>query len=369
MKKGFEQQYSNTPGFGSLNIFYNAGGKVESEGTRGISHLAEHLLCKAIDHLDEKFSAYGIEVNALTSEDYVLFYFNGLNNNLKTFEKDIINILSYIPSEEDFIKEKKIVLSEYSNTFSNKHSAFSNISRKYYNRFSAIGYYKDIENCTYVNFLNFINTHFKQPLHILRVGESEFSDYYSNLIYSEYTSTFYEQKDYGNEFIEYYTSSKNPFVIHWTETTLDTNILDLVSLYLTDGLKSPFYQELREKTGYVYYVGSGEMFDGNVKPYSIFYETESKNLKACKKIVKELFKNIKVDEERFENVKKSIVTTLEISEIFNYNRKYAKLNFENTNYNDLKNLTAKEFEIILKDLMKNFLKNGRIAIGQKGLKL
>ena len=51
MKTGYENIQANIPNFGSLNIFFDAGGKVEQEGYRGISHLAEHLICKAYDNV------------------------------------------------------------------------------------------------------------------------------------------------------------------------------------------------------------------------------------------------------------------------------------------------------------------------------
>lgn len=369
MKKGFNQIASNIPGFGSINIFYNAGGKVEKEGTRGISHLAEHLLFKSVDYIDEKLSAYGIKFNAFTSEDYVYFYFNGLNESLKLFENDIIKILSHIPSREDFEKEKKIVLSEYSNVFSKQNAIFPNILRKYFNRFGAIGYKKDIEEITYEQFLDFISIHFKQPTYISRIGDTDFEDYYKTLVYSDFTTITYEEKDYGEEFLEFNTSSIHPLISHWFTTDLETNLLEFISLYLSSGLSSPLYQALREKNGLVYYVGADTIFDGNIKPFCVYYECENKNKKDAKKVVKELFKNLELNEDRFENIKKMIDVKLKKQNIFNFDTTFNKTNFEDVDYKHLQNLTYEEFQKIMKNFCKDFLKNEKIAIAQKGIKI
>lgn len=371
MKIGYKNIQANVPGFGSLNIFFDAGSKVEVLGNRGISHLVEHLICKAFEDIDEKLTAAGLTFNATTSEDYVNFYFNGLNENIKLYEEHILKLFKYVPSKEDFEKEKKIVLAEYSQAFSKANSMFTNLSRKYFDRYGPIGFRQDIEEFTYEEYLEFQKEHFSNPMFVLRVGETEFNEFYQSLTYESSPGKLCEEKDYGDEFLEFYTSTKNPLVGHWFTTDISQKDLDFISMYLSSGLSSPLYQELREKTGYVYSVGSSDLFPGKVRPFVIYYECEKKNLKHTKKVIKNLFKKLEITEERFENVKMTIRSDMKKSNILNHESKFARNDCEDENYTEeyFSELTFEKFEGMMKEFMKNFLRNNKIAIAERGLKL
>ena len=370
MKTGYYNIEPNVSELGSINFFYN-GSKIEEIGYRGISHLVEHLICKAIDHIDEELISHGLKFNASTSENIVHFYLTGMNKHIKKFENEFIKILNYIPTKEEFDKEKLIVLAEYNNLFSKPNCIFQNISRKYFNRFGAIGYRTDIENITYEQYLEFQNNHFSKPLSIIRVGETEFSNYYKNLIYTKDIEKIYDYLDVGNEFLEYNCSTNNPLNVHWCNCNIKPIYQEFISLYLSNGLNSPLYQELREKNGLVYYVQSDILFDNlNSSPIVILYECQKKNSKKCQKLIRNLFKYFETNENRFDNMKKYIECTYEESEIFNHNTKYVKNFIEDVDYlNVYRELNFEKFSEMMNEFSETFLREEKLTIAGKEMKI
>jgi predicted Zn-dependent peptidase len=377
MKTGFENLNSNIPNFGSLNIYFDAGGKIEQEGYRGISHLAEHLICKAYDNVLEKLDAHGIEYNASTGENSVTFYFNGLNEHLKKFESEFVKIFDYIPSQEDFEKEKKIVLSEYTDTFSSPQALFLNIHRKYLNSFTAIGFRKDIEEITYEQYVNFQKTFFKNPSYILRVCATDYYDYYSQKTYSNIFEKEYIQKDYGDEFLENDRSTRKSFVVNWKVSDMNEYVLEFLMSYFGNGLTSPLMKEFREKLGMVYHVQFASSKVGKNSLVAICYECEPKDRKTLQKELKNIFKNVDeyITKDRYENVIMTMKTTIDKSEIFNHEVSYSRMRREDYTgdklnyYTFFEGYSLETFKKDAKSFCKDFLKTYKIAESGRKMKL
>ena len=377
MKTGFENLNANIPNFGSLNIYFDAGGKIEQEGYRGISHLAEHLICKAYENVLEKLDAHGIEYNASTGENQVTFYFNGLNKHLKKFEPEFIKIFDFIPSQEDFEKEKRIVLSEYTDTFSSPQALFLNIHRKYLNSFTAIGFRKDIEEITYEQYVDFQKTFFKNPTYILRVGDTDFHEYYSEKSYANVFEKSYELKDYGSEFLEDDRKTRKSFVVNWQLSTMNEYTLEFLMSYFGNGLSSPLMKEFRETLGLVYHVQFASSKVGKDNLVAICYECEPKDRGTLQKALKNIFK--KVDEyitlERYENVIMSLNTTIDKSEIFNHEPSYARMRHEDytgdvLNYHTFfSEYSLEKFRKDAKKFAKDFLKDYKISESGRKMKV
>lgn len=363
MKLGFENKESSIKEFGSLNIFYDAGAKIETVGYRGISHLAEHLISKAIEPYEEQFDAHGINQNALTSENYVLFYFNGLNENLKKFEDVFLKILSYIPTKEEFEKEKRVVLAEYDQTFNEKRSLILNLMRKYYNTYSAIGLREDIEKITYEDYLEFQKAHFSYPTYILRVGETNHYDFYSNLTYVTDTEVEYELKDYENT-LESRLKISNMFFVKWLNLDYDFKDITLLEYYLSYGLTSPMYSVLREELGLVYYVSSDDIKLGQTKLFLIMCESDPKNSKSIDKALKELIQKLpnNLSESRFENMKKTLETTILKQNLLNWNLDFAKNSSSDDFYTKeyFQEMTFEKFKDLVLDFSSKY-KNAKTA--------
>ena len=140
---------------------------------------------------------------------------------------------------------------------------------------------------------------------------------------------------------------------------------------MSDGLSSPLYQELREKTGYVYYVASSDLFPGKIRPFIIYYECEKKNLKHTKKAIQGMFKNLELSEERFESVKMKIRSKYLMSNILNHESKYARMVCENENYTEeyFEELTFEKFSEMIREFSEKYLRENKIAIAERNMKL
>lgn len=92
-------------------------------------------------------------------------------------------------------------------------------------------------------------------------------------------------------------------------------------------------------------------------------------LKLFEKEILRILSYISFREDRFQNIKKMIDVKLKKQNIFNFDTTFNKTNFEDVDYNPLQNLTYEEFQKIMKKFCKDFLKNEKIAIAQKGIKI
>jgi predicted Zn-dependent peptidase len=112
-------------GIGLLGFTFPIGSDYESQGECGISHLMEHLMCKSFDDLLPKMHRLGINYNAYTSSDQILFYFSGIEeylDQLSTILYDRITSCSFVWTEEAFDIEKKTVIQEYEDSFNEQTS-------------------------------------------------------------------------------------------------------------------------------------------------------------------------------------------------------------------------------------------------------
>ena len=63
-------------------IIYKGSALAESPSERGLSHLIEHLICKNNQKLEKIYYKYAINYNAITSDNYIVYYINGLDEYL-----------------------------------------------------------------------------------------------------------------------------------------------------------------------------------------------------------------------------------------------------------------------------------------------
>ena len=87
-------------------IVYEGSTNLEKPGWYGISHLLEHLCCKAFDHLQEEFDRDSIDWNAYTSANEIVFYMTGLEEKVNKWK---YNLVDFTKRDSD----RKIIMGDY----------------------------------------------------------------------------------------------------------------------------------------------------------------------------------------------------------------------------------------------------------------
>lgn len=363
MKIGLVREESKVPGLGSLYINYDGAANIEDLGERGLSHLGEHLMCKSYNHLEEELQSAGLVVNAFTSDTNVAFYWSGLDEKIEEFQEELLKLMHFTPTEEQFNTEKLIVMQEYEDYISGQNFVFSNISRKYFAEYGPIGYRDDIANCTYERMLAFIEKRFRKPTCIVRVGTSKKIDSLcKNIEYSLPVTP--KERIYNVLGDETYLESPSTFpnaalIADWARIDKDfmsNKDLNFINSMFSSGLKSPFYQEIREKRGLVYYCGTDTEVIGTEHMIWIFYAgCKPDKIEEIRTIVKDCICNYKefLTKERFDTILESMKNKIKMTEIENYKLGHIRKFFSKEEYIDLDYLNSLTYEHIL-DAAENF---------------
>lgn len=332
-------------------LVYHGSTLLEKPGTYGISHLMEHLMCKNFEDLLDKFDEDGISWNAYTSSDFIVFMFTGLDELVNKWKYKIYERMQkFNVTQEMLDNERKIVLEEYKDTFNDQATChLLNFKRKLFGDYSAIGQRESLETLSLKNCKDFFELQFKYPR---IVNVSKYNDFVIDDIKNSEIEIKIGKLDY---------CSKDDFVIYEktnlydekTSIVMITPIIDekdcaMVSFIcdlLGSGLKSPLYQEVREKQGLVYYVMcylSSLSLNGTA---TIMTETSNENVNKVIEKIKEILNNKEkyLTQERFDRLKKFYEIEFQKQEIERYKNidKYVIL----PNYDVEEMLKQKDFSL------------------------
>lgn len=286
----------------SIQFIYFGATNLEGPGSFGLSHLMEHLICKRFDKMMDDLQSESIQWNAYTSDNKIVFEFTGLEECLAKFRPKIIKAM-YAPfklSEATLKKEKDIVCEEYDGIMSSMGSAhFFLFMRRHFNHFCAIGRKSDIEKFTVKQCVDFYAKQFASPDIIINLSKTfvlkedglTFGDRYWVAKPLEKTEN---PDDKEVEIVQRLLSgeTKNLFFFQKVEQE-DLSMATIVSIMLSNGLNSPLYQEVREKRGLVYNIGSEVARFCGLGGFLISSQCSSGNVKEVTKTTAAVLKNKK----------------------------------------------------------------------------
>ena len=327
-------------GLSGFYVVFEGSTMIEKIGSKGASHICEHLICKSFEHLQNLYQQKNIKWNAYTANDCVVFFMRGLDRHINEQKKEFLDlILSYEPTQEQLDNEKKIVLEEYKMSFNSQGSAhYMNLQRKMFNYYNAIGLRSDIENFTLQDCKEYLNLYYKNPTRIINV--SKYNDFEIDVNFREkiepkpfkisindnlyiINSDDETKVPEGMIPLEIITDYKNKISIIDLSTviTKDFNYLSFVCEMLGSGLNSPLYKEVREKLGLVYGINCFvDKLNNSSCVIVVMTDTSLKNIENVQNQIKLVLENkeIYLTQERFDIVKDNYLTRLEESEILNY---------------------------------------------------
>lgn len=304
-------------------IVYEGSTNLEKKGWYGISHLMEHLVCKSIDHLQDDFDKDGIEWNAYTTSNEIVFYIQGLDSKVNKWKGEFTKFLGeFNVTKEQFENERKIVLEEYMDSFNEQTESHSqNLWRKLFNDYSPIGLKEDLENMKFMDCLNYFELQYAKPTKIINVSKNK--QYKNNLISFENRSiekniefgNFKSKLELNNNF-----KDKTSLIILSPIINEDFAYVSFINSMLGLGLNSPLYQEVREKKGLVYYIHSYQTRMNKQGLNIISTLTSNNNYDQVVNTVKKVIKNPDkfLTKERFSIIKEYYQVRKEKDEILRY---------------------------------------------------
>lgn len=303
-------------------VVYEGSTNLEKKGWYGISHLMEHLMCKNFDHLQEDFDRDGIEWNAYTSSNEIVFYLTGLEDKVNKWKGEFMDLLGgFNVKKAEFENERNIVLEEYMDSFNEQTQCHVlNLSRKLFGDFDPIGLKEDLENLKFMDCLNYFELQYAKPTKIINVSKKDYKN--STLDFAD--RTIIKPIAYGNHNVPLELNNewkdKTSIAILSPVINEDFAYIHFINAMLSLGLKSPLYQEIREKRGLVYYVHCYQSRMNNQGLNSISTQTSNRNFNAVVDAVEGVIKNPKkyLTKDRFNLVKDYYSVRMQKDEILRY---------------------------------------------------
>jgi predicted Zn-dependent peptidase len=303
-------------------VVYEGSTNLEKKGWYGISHLMEHLMCKNFDHLQEDFDRDGIEWNAYTSSNEIVFYLTGLEDKVNKWKGEFMDLLGgFNVKKAEFENERNIVLEEYMDSFNEQTQCHVlNLSRKLFGDFDPIGLKEDLENLKFMDCLNYFELQYAKPTKIINVSKKDYKN--STLDFAD--RTIIKPISYGNHNVPLELNNewkdKTSIAILSPVINEDFAYIHFINAMLSLGLKSPLYQEIREKRGLVYYVHCYQSRMNNQGLNSISTQTSNRNFNAVVDAVEGVIKNPKkfLTKDRFNLVKDYYTVRMKKDEILRY---------------------------------------------------
>jgi len=314
-------------------VVYNGTIRYENQGTRGISHFIEHLMCKGFEDMLDDFEKYGINWNAYTSDNRVVFYLVGLDEYLKEYKNLFLEkLMNFNITEKGFETERKIILEEYSDMFNRQSSShFLNLYRKLFNNYNPIGEYGDISNIELKTCVDYREKYYYTPSEIINV--SKYSDFETDIKLNEFNNDYKMKYLVDNDFVfqESNIFKSKTSIIYLSKIIYDDfPYISFVTSMLGSGLKSPLYQETRERNGLVYYINCYlDQLTDNSAVIKITTETNDVNIDKLNDGIRNVLSNKEkyLTEERMDTVMKSYdihYKKLEINRYSNINKYLSK---------------------------------------------
>jgi predicted Zn-dependent peptidase len=301
-------------------IVYKGSTNLEKPGIYGISHLMEHLMCKNFEHLREDFEKEGIDWNAYTSGNEIVFYFTGLDENISKRKNEIMELMSdFNVDKKQFENEKNIVLQEYTNYFADQSEAHAlNLSRKLFKDFDPIGVKEDLEKLKFMDALSFYELQFSNPSLIINVSPK--SKFVMDLDFMETPiDRTYKFGPYNDVVLEKMNDYGDKASVMMVGPLADSDFayISFINGMLSTGLSSPLYTEVREKKGLVYYIRCSQSRLNNQGVTSITTQTSTDNVEKVYDAVKGVLDNPKkfMTKSRFETIKDSHLIRLKKEKI------------------------------------------------------
>jgi predicted Zn-dependent peptidase len=281
----------------TTSVMYHVGAKDEQPDRTGFAHFFEHLLFEGTENIErgQWFSIVtenGGTNNANTTDDRTYYYDVFPSNNLELglwMESErmlhpIINQIG-VETQNEVVKEEKRLRVDNQPYGKFLENVKKNLFRKHPYRWTTIGEMEHLDAATLDEFLAF-NKKFYVPNSAVLVvaGDIDISstkkmveDYFGDIPRGAEINRYYEKDDPITETISataYDSNIQIPAVINAYRTPgfseRDSRVLDMISIYLSDGPSSKLYKKLVDEKKMALQTGAFNISQEDYSMYVIF---------------------------------------------------------------------------------------------------
>lgn len=332
-----------------FQVYVNVGSLIEDKKSLGICHLVEHLMFKSTktkttEEISVELEKCGANINAYTTFDTTCFHYISSHKNFKKCMEIFADmILNKNISEEEFEKEKEVVIQEYY-MYQDQPDAvnISNYYERFYKWKDIIGEVDVLKEITLEDVNNFIQQNYilnnmtisiisnKPYLYIKKLVKDLFNADYKhwnvtaviNDINKDYATNKWDSLklspvNYANKTVKIEKETAQVQIMTGYPLKVDNIMeLDYINFLLSKGLSSILYRHLREKKGLFYgcSVVADYFFNVTVNNkygtgLNIISSTDTLNVNKYITSLKKLMKELKtvINEDDVERVNNQIV--------------------------------------------------------------
>jgi len=329
-------------------VYDNCSPLSERKSIRGTSHLLEHLLCHHYKHLRDALQAGDISEEAHTSNENMVIQFSGLTKNIEPLAEELSKaIIHGKPVDKaTFENEKNTVCQEIGMVFSQPiRAALHHMLWDNFDFYGSTGIESGVNAFKYEDYLYNCKEIFTRPW-ILSIGPNSMLEGESH---EELYPHIFPQIERISGEPSFEKETGNPQKTIWITANKpcrnpDESLLLASAINaLSEGLQSPFMQELREKRGLVYMTGGILLEMGGRLPTFLSMSDKPKEVLP---LMQDLLANVRqhVTDERIDIIRKQFAAQEEYKELFKHETARRIFN-EHAGYT----VPSKNFEIINKE--------------------
>ena len=299
----------------SIGVWINAGSRDEAVHNRGIAHFLEHMLFKGTESRSKTdianfLESLGGSINAYTSKEYTCIYARCLEEYLEQSVDLISDLLLHSTFPDDELqKEKEVVIDEINDIQDTPGDLifdyfYENMFPDNSLGYPIVGYKEEVTHFEKSTCTSFMTEYYKPEHFIISVSGYidhqklvRFAEKYFSFVRSNFASSerILSAPTSINKYKNVYTKNAN----HQSHVCIGTrtfpytdkdryNLLTLNAI-LSGGMSSRLFQNIREKHGISYDIGSFADFFYDTGCIGVYAATNPKNSrKSIELIIKEI---------------------------------------------------------------------------------
>lgn len=300
----------------TVGIWVKTGSRNETEEQAGITHFLEHMLFKGTENRSSydialSMEAVGGYLNAFTSTEYTCYYARCLDTKLPV-ALDVLSDMvrnSTFP-EEEMEKEKKVVIEEMKMyRDSPEDTLFEEFSKQTFNKHPigrpVIGFEKTVSNFSRQDLFDYINDRYKPSNLIVAVAGNADHEEVVELVSKALDMESRGEVDPMVQPLTDYSPFKKELTKAIEQTHMisgrrglyydhaDKYLLLLANTVLGGGMSSRLHQNIREKYGYCYSIGTFNQSYTDSGLFGVYIGTDKEYVDHVRELITREFEQIR----------------------------------------------------------------------------